>query len=68
MDTKPPTTSPQGVASPKGKKLLDQVREIIRAKHYSYRTEQTYVEWIKRFILFHRVGLRQQAPPQRHGR
>jgi hypothetical protein len=22
-------------------------------KHYAYRTEQTYVEWIKRFILFH---------------
>jgi len=37
----------------KPKKLLDQVREIIRTKHYSYRTEQTYVEWIKRFIFFH---------------
>jgi integron integrase len=37
----------------KGKKLLDQVRDVIRTKHYSYRTEQTYVEWIKRFILFH---------------
>jgi integrase len=35
------------------KKLLDQVREAIRIKHYSFRTEQTYVEWIKRFILFH---------------
>jgi integron integrase len=35
------------------KKLLDQVRDAIRTKHYSYRTEQTYVEWIKRFILFH---------------
>ena len=34
-------------------KLLDQVREAIRARHYSYRTEQTYVDWIKRFILFH---------------
>ncbi len=37
----------------KPKKLLDQVRETIRVKHYSYRTEQTYVEWIKRFIFFH---------------
>ncbi len=36
-----------------GKKLLDQVRDAIRTKHYSYRTEQTYVQWIKRFILFH---------------
>lgn len=35
------------------KKLLDQVREAIRTKHYSYRTEQSYVDWIKRYILFH---------------
>ncbi len=33
-------------------KLLDQVRAVIRKKHYSIRTEQAYVEWIKRFILF----------------
>jgi site-specific recombinase XerD len=35
------------------RKLLDQVRDAIRIKHYSYRTEQTYVDWIKRYILFH---------------
>jgi integron integrase len=35
------------------KRLLDQVREKIRIKHYSIRTEQAYVSWIKRFILFH---------------
>jgi Phage integrase, N-terminal SAM-like domain len=35
------------------KKLLDRVRDAIRLKHYSYRTEQTYVQWIRRFILFH---------------
>jgi integron integrase len=34
-------------------KLLDQVRHVVRTKHYSFRTEQTYVNWIKRFILFH---------------
>ncbi len=33
-------------------KLIDQVRVVIRKKHYSYRTEQAYVEWIKRFIYF----------------
>ena len=33
-------------------KLLDQVRGKIRLKHYSIRTEQAYVDWIKRFILF----------------
>jgi integron integrase len=36
------------------KKLLDQVSELIRRKHYSIRTEQAYVSWIKRFILFHK--------------
>ncbi|WNZ24703.1 integron integrase [Leptolyngbya sp. NK1-12] len=35
------------------RKLLDQVRGAIRLKHYSYRTEQTYVHWIRRFLLFH---------------
>ena len=35
-------------ASPR---LLDQVREKIRLKHYSIHTEQAYVDWIKRFIL-----------------
>jgi len=34
-------------------KLLDQVRDVMRRRHYSIRTEQAYVEWIKRFILFH---------------
>jgi integron integrase len=34
-------------------KLLDQVRNAIRTRHYSWRTEQTYVQWIKRFIFFH---------------
>jgi integron integrase len=35
------------------KKLLDQVADALRVKHYSYRTEQTYVDWIRRYILFH---------------
>jgi site-specific recombinase XerD len=34
-------------------KLLDQVRAAIRLKHYSIRTEEAYVQWIKRFVLFH---------------
>jgi hypothetical protein len=37
------------------KKLLAQVRDAIRLKHYSYRTEQAYVGWIKRYIHFHNV-------------
>jgi len=34
-------------------KLLDQVRDVIRRKHYSIRTEQAYADWIKRFIIYH---------------
>jgi len=34
-------------------KLLEQVRDAIRARHYSLRTEEAYVRWVKRFILFH---------------
>ena len=34
-------------------RLLDQVRNVIRCKHYSIRTEQSYLQWIKRYIFFH---------------
>ena len=34
-------------------RLLEQMRAVIRARHYSLRTEETYLSWIKRFILFH---------------
>lgn len=34
-------------------KFLDQVRQVMRKKHYSYKTEEAYVSWAKRFILFH---------------
>ncbi|GAB1233433.1 hypothetical protein UT4_19000 [Ferrigenium sp. UT4] len=34
-------------------KLLDQVRDKLRVKHYTLRTEQSYVDWIKRVIYFH---------------
>jgi len=33
--------------------FLEEVREIMRVQHYAIKTEQAYVEWIKRFILFH---------------
>ena len=35
------------------KKLLDQVRDKIRFKHYSLSTENTYLSWVKQFILYH---------------
>ncbi|MEW5827472.1 MAG: integron integrase [Chloroflexota bacterium] len=37
----------------KPKKLLEQVSDAIRIKHYSYRTEKTYTDWIRRYIIFH---------------
>lgn len=37
----------------KSPRLLDQVRSVIRTMHYSYKTEKTYIHWIKRFIFFH---------------
>ncbi len=36
-------------------KLLDQVRAVMRTRHYSYQTEQTYLKWIRRYIFFHNV-------------
>ncbi|MBT3338753.1 MAG: integrase [Anaerolineae bacterium] len=39
---------------PKPKKLLDQVSETLRRKQYAYRTEDTYINWIKQYILFHK--------------
>jgi len=36
-------------------KLLDQLREALRSRHYSRRTEQTYCHWVKRFIFFQHV-------------
>src|SRR5678816_2553169 len=34
-------------------RLLDHLREAIRVRHYSYRTETQYVAWVRRYILFH---------------
>jgi len=36
-------------------RLLDQLRQALRSRHYSRRTEQTYCHWVKRFIFFHHV-------------
>jgi integron integrase len=49
----PATPLPNSSASPQEPKLLDQVRQAIRTRHYSPRTEESYVYWIKRFIFFH---------------
>ena len=39
-------------------KILDQVRDVMRLHHYSIHTERTYLDWIKRYIAFHRMKSR----------
>jgi site-specific recombinase XerD len=51
--TNRPVTKIAPHSGPSKPKLLDQVRQAIRTRHYSYRTEKAYVHWIKRFIFFH---------------
>src|SRR5262245_1462790 len=45
-----PLSTPAG---PKPKRLMDQLRDAIQLRHYSIRTEQSYVHWAVRYILFH---------------
>ncbi len=54
----PAAPEPQAAPAPAtaagaGPRLLDQVRTRLRVKHYSLRTEEQYVGWIRRFVLFH---------------
>ena len=43
-----------GIAEQRGPvRLLDQMRDVLRRLHYSLRTEESYVQWVRRFILFH---------------
>lgn len=41
--------------SPAQPKLLDQMRDQLRKRHYSFRTEQSYLSWVKRYIHFHKL-------------
>jgi hypothetical protein len=43
-------------------KLFDQVRQVLRVRHYAYETEKSYIHWIKRFIAFHHM-----KPPREMG-
>jgi hypothetical protein len=40
------------------RKILDQVRDVMRLNHYSIHTERTYCDWIKRYIKFHKMKSR----------
>jgi integron integrase len=49
------TPNPLYIREPgQGKKLLDLYRESLRVRHYSHRTEVTYISWVRQFILFHK--------------
>jgi integron integrase len=51
-----PAVVPQPARKPPAQpKLLDRVRHAIRTRHYSPRTEEAYVHWIRRYIFFHKV-------------
>jgi transposase len=55
-----PETLPQGKPDPR---LIEQVRDTLRLKHYSIRTERAYCDWIVRYIRYHRKRpLAKKAP------
>src|SRR5262245_2264945 len=49
--------------TPRPKKLLEQMRDVLRTQHYAIRNEYAYIDWAKRFILFH-----QKRHPKEMGR
>lgn len=54
MSNIPNSSSPPNVSSAgKAKKLLDQYSEFLRNRHYSLRTEKTYLGWVRQYILYH---------------
>jgi integron integrase len=56
MESDPPiNTTISPVVQQNGQKLISRVREQIRLRHFSIRTEQAYVEWIYRYIKFHKT-------------
>jgi integron integrase len=64
----PPTSSlAQHPGGAQGKKLLDQLSDQLRIKHYSLRTEHSYTSWARQYILFHNPGL-SAANVKRHPR
>ena len=44
-------------------RLMDQVKEVLRVKHYAIRTEQAYCDWIRRYVRFHGMRSREELFP-----
>jgi integron integrase len=53
---------------PQSKRLLDQVREVLRYKHYSLKTEQAYLYWVRFFVRWHGRNGQMQHPRDMGGR
>lgn len=62
--TRSPRVPERIIPNPK-LKLLEQVREVMRLKHYSLRTERAYADWIRRFVKFHAMRQREDMQPGR---
>ena len=58
-----PRSPPEAVVPNPKAKLLDQVRDIMRLRHYSIRTEQSYCDWIKRYVKSHQLKSREEMLP-----
>ena len=57
----PPRVGRRDLTTPNPKlKLLDQVREVMRLKHYSIRTEKAYCDWVRRYVKFHGMQSREE--------
>ena len=57
------TTSPAPPSAVRGPKLLDRMRLAIRTRHYSRRTEEAYLGWVRRFVRFHGMRHPGELPP-----
>lgn len=55
--------SDRGELPPRFAPFIDEIRAAVRARHYSYRTEQTYVGWITRFLAYAAPEKRQDLHP-----
>ena len=52
----PAGIAPEGIIPNPKLKLMEQIPEVIRLKHYSIRTERCYSDWIRRYIHFHKCA------------
>jgi hypothetical protein len=51
--TDPPDVNSRSIVAAPPSRLLDSLTQAIRVRHYSIRTEDTYMDWVRRLILFH---------------